>query len=131
MKIVQSLLLIYHKCTSETRTKIEEFAMNSLCNESHQNCVKQLLQWLIILLFYNKAYHILEFVNNMITEATHKSAVVSFIPILYHLSKQENEQFYESFILMYLPLTMGPHFKLRLHAQVLFCQITKKKQLKI
>lgn len=93
--------------------------INSFCEESHQPCVKQLMQFLLVLLLSERddcLTQISEAMDN--ASRTHVSTIVAFVPVLCHLGFRQNEEFIEKLIKGILEWTMGAHFKLRLYAQV-------------
>lgn len=99
---------------------LTEFLFDSLCTESHQISVKFFVQWLLIRLLY-KNESCLEMIKMRVNTAdkTQPSTIIAFIPILYHISLLKRDEHFWSYVFeLMLIWTMGPHFNLRLHAQV-------------
>lgn len=86
--------------------------------ESHQNCVKHLMQLLLILINRDAVAIVFPiFKDKMRDENARVPSKIALLPIIYHLI-HGNECYYEDFLITLLPFTMGPNFKLRLHSQV-------------
>lgn len=100
---------------------IIDLLMESVCSESHQISVKFFVQWLLIRLLCDEKESLGMIVSKvMATDKAQPSTIIAFIPILYHLASRRNTaEFWNSVLELMLSWTMGPHFNLRLHSQVL------------
>lgn len=116
---MQALLIMHGNISDTAKSDIIELITDSFCMESHQNCVRWIMQWILIeLLRYHDSF--LEVINAKIddTGRTHKSTITSFIPVLYHLCREKDLAIMKDVINVMLAWTMGAHFKLRLYSQV-------------
>lgn len=92
----------------------------SICTESHQHCVRQLIQWLLMKLL-NGDEKALQIITSTLesTLSTKVSAVSALIPILFHVTLLTlTETILLNTMDSLLPWTMGTNFKLRVYSQV-------------
>lgn len=121
LRIIQALLLLQPRLVI-SKQALQDLMFKSICDESHQHCVKQLIEWLLIRLLENndKAIKII----SEILISTKVAATAMLIPILYHLALlRRTENDVVVVIELLLPWTMGANFKLRVYAQVIFKKI--------
>lgn len=113
---MQAFLTIEPHIAQNKRQELTELIITSFCSESHQFCVKQIMQWLLIRLLCNNK-NSLTVIKDSLNSAdrTRVSSITAFVPVLYHLTTNID---CEEVIDVILPWTMGAHFKLRLYAQV-------------
>ncbi|XP_045474733.1 uncharacterized protein LOC123680729 [Harmonia axyridis] len=127
LRIVQAMLMIVH-FTDRSREKLVEFIMKSFCEETHQTSVKQLLQWLLIILVSQSPSYLSLMIEKVeTTNLSNTSSVVALIPVVYHLvtSLKDEECWYQATNAL-LPWTMGANFKLRVYSQVTLRNILKR-----
>lgn len=111
------MLVLYELIGEDTRTDLINFTLDCIENESHQTCVKQLLQLLIIKLTTNST----KFCKIILSKAMCAKQLhiqTSLIPILYQIAQRQDEEFCISVGKYLLKLTMGSQFALRLYGQV-------------
>lgn len=119
MKILQAFLILYNNASVNIKNKLSALAVESLYKENHQNCIKQLLQWLIILLFRSGNQEMFQKIKEIInTSKMQGNSVTSLLSVLCYLTRYNPKEYFLDVMNILLPLTMGPNFKLRLYSQV-------------
>ncbi|CAH0552971.1 unnamed protein product [Brassicogethes aeneus] len=115
------LLLIFSPQLENEQTALRNFILRSFCEEIHQPCIRQLMQWLLILITKNDVYEQILTIKKTIdgSTKTQPSTIAAFIPVLMHLAVT-NQDFYLDVIQILLPYCMGAHFKLRVYSQIAF-----------
>ncbi|KAJ8962246.1 hypothetical protein NQ318_018219, partial [Aromia moschata] len=118
LRIIQALLIIY-PFIKDQRQPLIDLLMESFCVEIHQPCVKQLMQWLLysLLKHDNDALSLIAAKIESATK-TQPSTVAAFMLVLLYLTRIKSESFWFSVVEVLLPWCMGPHFKLRIYAQM-------------
>lgn len=122
LRIVQALLVLEPHIKNKRQSVVDLITSSFIC-ESHQFCVKQIMQWLLICLLQNEK-NTLSLIKNCLESAirTRVSTISAFVPVLYHLTVSGDCFLnWEDVRDVILPWTMGAHFKLRLYAQVMLC----------
>ncbi|XP_066156354.1 uncharacterized protein [Euwallacea fornicatus] len=116
LRILQALLLIIFQCqVSDIQCQqISAFVLDCFEEENNQNCVKQILHWILILTVQD--------VSPILSWITSKpnfppSVLLNIIPSLYHLTILGNEEVLNKTVNLVLPWTMGALFKLRVYSQ--------------
>lgn len=118
------MFMLVHLADS-SKNKVVKFILKSLCEESHQPSVKQLMQWLLIILVSKLPDH-LSLIILMVGTAnlSRPSSIVALIPVVYHLViSHEDEEYWFEVTDALLPWTMGANFKLRVYSQVMLQHI--------
>ncbi|XP_066253515.1 uncharacterized protein [Euwallacea similis] len=116
LRILQALLLVIFQCqlSDFQSEQISAFVLDCFEEENNQNCIKQILHWMLILIFKD--------VSPILSWITSKpnfppSVLINIIPSLYHLSILGNEETLNKTVNLVLPWTMGAQFKLRVYSQ--------------
>ncbi|GJQ77073.1 hypothetical protein Trydic_g23644 [Trypoxylus dichotomus] len=119
LRIVQILLSLRRHLSVERKRSIIDFIIDSICEESHQPCVKHLMQWLLILFASDLPEYLPEIVKKINTiNCNHPSSLVTLIPVLCHIGFKGTEPLIDGLIQSMQLNTMGAHFKLRVYSQV-------------
>lgn len=119
IKILQAFLILNNNVSNNVKDKLVAVAVDSLHTENHQNCIKQLLQWLLILLFLSGKQEIFATIKETLnTNKIQGSSATSLISVLCYLTRYNPKEYFLDVMNILLPLTMGPNFKLRLYSQV-------------
>ncbi|XP_044746564.1 uncharacterized protein LOC123308086 [Coccinella septempunctata] len=127
LRIVQAMLIIVN-FIDRSKDQLVQFILKSFCEESHQPSVKQLLQWLLIILVTETPDYLKLMIKKVETENfSHPSTVVTLIPVMYHLVTSLGDKVYwNEFTDALIPLMMGANFKLRVYSQVILRNILQK-----
>lgn len=105
-----------------------QLMLTSIATESHQRCVKQYMEWLLIRLLA-KDDEGRKIVTSVLKYNTRSqvSKISAFILILYHMTtKTGSEAVWLETIEYLLPWTMGANFKLRVYAQTAIKKLYEK-----
>lgn len=124
LRITQALLTItpFVKSYSKEAIQIGVFLLDCFIEESNQICVKQLFNWILIVLLQGAAYAGIEYIKRVMTISPNvsPSVLIGLAPTFYHLALSDTEDFIRSFtavLSLALPWSMGAQFKLRLYGQ--------------
>ncbi|XP_050313876.1 probable methyltransferase TARBP1 isoform X2 [Anthonomus grandis grandis] len=124
LRIVQMILLLlshpHNRTNTELCERLKSFSYYCLYEETNQNCVRQLLSWILVVAASKSLSEVLD---RMQCSAVPVSTLINIIPALYHLVQQSDESILERVISMTLPWTMGSQFRLRVYAQELIRKI--------
>lgn len=121
LRILQTFLLLQpYLCAS--KKEVVDVMLASIYTESHQHCVRQLIEWLLIRLLNGDEDTLNIIVNGLESAVSTKVSTVSaLISILYHVTLLNNtEDIWLRTMDLLLPWTMGANFKLRVYTQVKF-----------
>ncbi|CAG9765192.1 unnamed protein product [Ceutorhynchus assimilis] len=133
LRIIQILLWIVIETREKVPKKLLEvlrtFVFNCFQEETNQNCIKQLLNWLLILASDNVGT-VFDWIDKNVPNLS-SSVLINVMPAIYHLAlTDDNEESLEKTIKMLLPWTMGAQLKLRVYAQDIISRIFKYAQQK-
>lgn len=104
-----------------SRKELKSILIASICEESHQYCVRQLIAWLLIRLQQDDEKGLETIIGYLEAPgaAMKISSITTLIIILYHLTLLSAKEYnFSNTIDLLLPWTMGANFKLRVYAQV-------------
>ncbi|XP_048516956.1 uncharacterized protein LOC109540222 isoform X2 [Dendroctonus ponderosae] len=117
LRILQAMLLLVSEkgFPEDLRERTSCFVLKNLQEESNQNCIKQILN--CILIFLLKDVFLLIKWMKSIPEMS-PAVLISVVPAIYHLTLLGDENALQAVVEVLLPWTMGPQLKSRVYSQV-------------